>query len=279
VYNALSFNMEDYFSGPSYQGQLSDVERHHLAGRLEFSMDAILEQLENQGVRATFFVTGDVARQYGRLIRSISESNHEVSAGLMRYQHLVELSPAEFQKQLQQSKTLLEDIIGRRVVGFRASAFSMVRQTLWALDIIAELGFDYDSSVFPVAHEQFGIDDADPHLHYASDLEEKGILEFPPLTACFLNFRFPIGGSPYMRFIPTSWVVSFIHRSNRNGRPALISFNTWEFDSAQPRLLLPWAVRISRYFNLNRTKEKLGYLLKRHQFAPICEVIRTCQIK
>jgi polysaccharide deacetylase family protein (PEP-CTERM system associated) len=271
--NALSFNLEDYADSPHARGHVPEALRRAAEPRLSGAVAEVLRRLERQRTHATFFVRGDQALQHPALVRGIAAAGHEVAAQLMTAARLADLSPEEFGRQLQQCKTLLEDVAGQRIVGFRAPDFSLTRETLWALDEVVRRGFEYDSSIFPVHHETFGIPDAPPHLHQAAALEGARIVEFPPLTVGPRRHRLPLGGSPYLRFVPAPWVAQFIRRRNRAAQPALLCFHTWEFDGAQPRLPLPPRPRALQYHNLSRTAHKLEYLLKRLAFAPLREVI------
>lgn len=277
LYNALTFNLQDYFHCPASAGPLADLQRRQWPPRLEQTLEYICRELDHRQVRATFFVTGQLAQQHHHLVRRLAQDGHEIASQAMTHQSLLQTSPEQFQQQLQKSKTILEDIIRQPVLGFRAADFSLAPSTLWALDIINRLGFEYDSSIFPVSHELFGIPDASPLLHYATGLEGARIVEFPPLTAALWRHRLPVGAAPYLRFIPAPWVCQLIRRRNRIGHAALVSFNTCEFDPRQPRLALPLGSRLIKYYNLSRTMSKLKYLLEHYPFAPAATAVKESE--
>ena len=255
-------------------GCLGAGPRVRLAARAGVGVEKVLEELERAGARATFFVTGRLGQEQPEVVRRIAEAGHEVGAQTLTPGALVEVSPENFQKQLQQTKAILEDVAGARVTGFRAPDFSMVRETLWALEVVIRLGFEYDSSIMPVHHEDFGVPEARPRVHWARSLEGQTIAEAPPLTVGRKEHRIPLGACPYLRFWPAGLVRQVIRRENRRGEAAVLSFNTWEFDPGQERLEMPLGARVVQYYNLSRTKHKLRFFLKHEEWGTIGEVVK-----
>ncbi len=270
--NALSFNVESCFDALAV-APLSQAAARPADDRIELGLSAVEALLAQFNIRATFFVSGETARSHPAWIRRLSDKGHEIAAQLMTLRRLVDIPPEQFRKELQQCKTLLEDLTGRSVRGFRAPYFSMTRQTFWTLDDVVRLGFDYDAGIIPIRHEDFGIPEMQPNLHPLATLEHQHIMELPPLSIGWTNHRFPLGMSPYLRFVPAGWICFFIRRRNRVGFPALISFNTWEFDIAQPRQPIPRFKRAIHYYNLHGISQKLKYLCRHCHFAPIAQVI------
>ena len=158
-----------------------------------FAAENVLALLANYHISVTFFVSGQNARRYPELIKRIAEAGHEIASAGMDDTPMIRQSAEDFQKQLRQSKIILEDLTSQQIVGFRAPHFTIIRETLWALDIIARLGFEYDSSIFPIRHEYFGIPDAPRHMHELKGLEGASLVELPPLTAMLAGQR-PAGG-------------------------------------------------------------------------------------
>lgn len=270
--NGLSFNLEDYVDSYAARTLLSEQARIDQPRRIEKGVLWVLDALRETRTHATFFVPGCVAEGYPDLIRRISEAGHEIAAHPMNSDPLSSISPDQFEKQLQQSKRLIEDVSGQRVVGFRAPDFSLMTETLWVLDILIQLGFEYDSSIIPVRHEAFGIPTARPGIHHKRTLEGKQILEFPPLTVG-KRHRFPVGACPYLRFYPARWVHQLIRKRNRQGEPILLSFHTWEFDPHQPQLPLSRRSRWMQTWNLRGARLKLNYYLRHRKWTTLRETI------
>ncbi|MBN2211580.1 MAG: polysaccharide deacetylase family protein [Sedimentisphaerales bacterium] len=270
--NALSFNVESYgdalAAAPHSPNAVCPSD-----DRIEYGLSIVRELLERYNTQATFFFSGEIARRHPEWVRRLSKEGHEIAAQLMTFRRLVDIPPEHFRGELQQCKTLLEDLIDRPVRGFRAPYFSMIRQTFWTLDEIVHLGFNYDASIIPVRHGDFGIPEVLPNIHKLTTLEHQHITEVPPLTIGWTGHRFPLGTTPYLRLIPSGWTWLFIRRRNRAGFPTLINFNTWEFDPAQPRLTLPWLKRAFHYYNLSGTIRKLKYLCRHVHFAPIAQFV------
>jgi polysaccharide deacetylase family protein (PEP-CTERM system associated) len=226
---------------------------------------AILGQF---GVRGTFFILGWVAERYPQLVRDIAACGHEIACHGFSHRLVYEQSPEEFYEETRRAKNLLEDISGSAVHGYRAASYSIVRKSLWALDILADLGFVYDSSIFPVRHDRYGIPDAERVPHRMSTPKGKSIVEWPLATARILGMRLPVAGGGYFRLLPyrlSRWGLASINR--REMRPFIFYLHPWEIDPAQPRVSATWLSRFRHYTNLEKCEERLRRLLSEFRFG------------
>ncbi len=268
VRNALTVDVEDYFHVAALA---SNIHRDSWASRESRVVDntqkllAIFEQFD---VRGTFFVLGWVAEKYPQLVRDIAASGHEIACHGFSHRLVYEQSPKEFYEETLRAKDLLEDITGSGVDGYRAASYSIVRESLWALDILVELGFAYDSSIFPVRHDRYGIPNAERGPHRMSTPKGKSIVEWPLATAKIWGCRLPVAGGGYFRLLPywlSRWGLTSINR--RELRPFVFYLHPWEIDPAQPRVSASWLSRFRHYTNLGKCEERLRRLLGEFQFG------------
>ena len=273
----LSFDVEEFFQ---VEGAARCVDRGDwasFASRLDEPVGRILDLLAERAVRATFFVLGWVARQRGELVRRIAAAGHEVASHGMSHHMLARLGAETFRRELRDSRQILQDLCGQEIVGFRAPTFSITHETSWALDVLIEEGWQYDSSVFPVRHDRYGVPDAPtgPHWARAGRLRrtppvasgEGRILELPPLTRRVLGGNWPVGGGGYLRLLPLWVLKGALAAAQRRGQPAMIYLHPWELDPDQPVLKMgrvgTWRHRV----NLRHTHDKLRRLLTAFRFT------------
>jgi len=219
-------------------------------------------------VRATFFVLGWVAERYPQLVRDIAARGHEIACHGFSHRLVYEQSPEEFREETSRTKDLLEDITGSAVLGYRAASYSIVHESLWALDILVELGFLYDSSIFPVHHDRYGIPSAERFPHRLATPNGNSIVEWPLATAKILGCRLPVAGGGYFRLLPywlSQWGLASINR--RELRPFIFYLHPWEIDPAQPRVHARWLSRFRHYTNLGKCEERLRRLLGEFRFG------------
>jgi len=268
VSNALTVDVEDYFHVAALAPCISRDSWTSRESRVVGNTRNLLAIFEQFGVRGTFFVLGWVAEQYPQLIREIAARGHEIGCHGFSHRLVYEQSPEEFYEETRHAKNLLEDITGSAVLGYRAASYSIVRESLWALDILVELGFVYDSSIFPVHHDRYGIPDAERIPHRLSTPNKKIIVEWPLSTAKVFGFSLPVSGGGYFRLFPywlTSWGLASINR--REQRPFIFYLHPWEIDPAQPRVAASWLSRFRHYTNLGKCEERLRRLLGEFQFG------------
>jgi len=270
VTHMMSFDVEEYFQAEAAaRGGLrrEDWSRHPM--RLGPSVERILELLGQHGASATFFVLGWIAQNEPDVVKRIAAAGHEIASHGMNHQMITRLSPGQFRQDLLDSRNVLEDLALRPVVGYRAPTFSITHKTAWALDTLAECGFVYDSSVFPVRHDRYGVPDAPRWAHMAKGPGGGSILEIPPLTRRCLGANIPVGGGGYLRLLPVRILVSSLKNADRLGRPGMIYLHPWELDPGQPTLPMSALSRFRHRVNLSRTENKLARLLGEFRFSDV----------
>jgi polysaccharide deacetylase family protein (PEP-CTERM system associated) len=228
----------------------------------------LLSLFEQFDVKGTFFVLGWVAEQYPRLVKDIAAGGHEIACHGFSHRLVYEQSPEEFYEETLRSKKLLEDITGTGVSGYRAASYSVVRESLWALDILVELGFIYDSSIFPVHHDRYGIPNAERAPHRLSTPKGKSIVEWPLATASIFGLRLPVAGGGYFRLLPywlSHWGLASINR--REQQPFIFYLHPWEIDPEQPRVSASWFSQFRHYTNLGKCEARLQRLLGEFRFG------------
>jgi polysaccharide deacetylase family protein (PEP-CTERM system associated) len=268
VPNALTVDVEDYFHvaalAPNIHRDSWTSRELRVVGNTQ-KLLAIFEQFD---VRGTFFVLGWVAERYPQLVRDIAARGHEIACHGFSHHLVYEQSPEEFYAETLRAKNLLEDITGSAVLGYRAASYSIVRESLWALDILVELGFLYDSSIFPVHHDRYGIPNAERVPHRMSTPNEQSIVEWPLATAKIFGCSLPVAGGGYFRLLPywlSRWGLASINRGEL--RPFIFYLHPWEIDPAQPRVSASWLSRFRHYRNLGKCEERLRRLLGDFRFG------------
>ena len=266
--NYLTVDVEDYFQVAAFENNVSANEWDQYECRVEANTHAILDLFAANQVKATFFIVGWIAERYPDLILEIDSQGHEIGCHSYWHKKIYDLTPEQFKEDTRKAKEILEQIIGKPIQGYRAPSYSITRKSLWALDILADLGFRYDSSIFPVYHDNYGIPDA-PRFPYR--LEEQGMMEFPISTVRFPPLNLPIAGGGYFRFLPYWLTRLALQRVNRKEKqPYIFYFHPWEIDPDQPRMQgASCKSRFRHYLNLGRTIGRLQRLLNDFSFRPI----------
>jgi polysaccharide deacetylase family protein (PEP-CTERM system associated) len=241
--------------------------------------ERLLALFDRHGVRGTFFILGWVAEHFPALVQRIDRAGHEVASHSYWHRLIYELTPEQFAIDLQQSCDVLEQLTGRKVTGYRAPSFSITARSLWALPILAEQGIQYDSSIFPVVHDRYGMPLAPRFVNRLNEVEPD-IWEFPPSTARIAGRNLPVGGGGYFRLYPLSWTVSCLRTINAlHKRPFMFYVHPWEVDPHQPRVAASGAISRWRHcVNLHTTERKLQSLLKHFRFGTMSESIAADQL-
>lgn len=253
--------------------QFSDerAERYEV----ERNLDAILELLDEVGVRATFFFVGTVARRTPRLVSNVSRLGHEVGSHSYEHLRVFGVGRDEFRERLRESMHMLEDLAGAAVHGFRAPDFSITRASLWALEVLKDLGFSYDSSVYPFGfHDVYGIDGARPTIHVLPN----GLVEFPLPTVSMWGRRLPFGGGGYFRLYPLRLTEALIRATNKAGDPCMLYIHPYEIGPVVPQVPVPATRRFRHYANIRRVRPRLRRLLDGFRFAPAIDVLREREL-
>jgi polysaccharide deacetylase family protein (PEP-CTERM system associated) len=275
VTNALTVDVEDYFHVSAFAG---DVPRHQwdmLESRVVRNTECLLDILGEAGVTGTFFVLGWVAERFPSLVRRIHSCGHEIASHSYAHELVYEQSPDEFRADLRRASRVIEDLTGTAVRGYRAPSFSVTNKSLWALDVLLEEGYTFDSSIYPVRHDRYGIPDF-PRLPHRVVRPAGRILELPASTVRRFGVNLPVGGGGYFRQFPYMWTSAGIRSINEQERqPAIFYLHPWELDPDQPRINGSALSRFRHYRNLDRTEGRLRRLLSDFRFSPIADVIRT----
>jgi len=276
ICNALSIDVEDYFQVSALAPHIARSDWDRIPCRVERNVDTILGLLAAAGSQATFFTLGWIAERYPGLVRRIVAAGHELASHGYSHQRATEQSRAEFLADICRAKALLEDLAGIEVKGYRAPSFSIGSGNLWAFDCIAEAGYRYSSSVYPIRHDHYGMPDA-PRFAYRP---HGALLEIPLTTARFLNRNVPAGGGGYFRLMPYALSRSLIRRVNRTEhRAAVFYLHPWELDPGQPRVAgTSLKTRLRHYLNLHRTESRLRRLLGDFKWGRIDRTFLDAQI-
>jgi polysaccharide deacetylase family protein (PEP-CTERM system associated) len=260
VVNALSIDVEDYFQVSAFERHIAREHWDRAPCRVERNVHCILQILADADTRATFFTLGWIAERYPQLVKCIVDAGHELASHGYAHQRASALDAPALEDDLIRAKSILEDLSGIPVKGYRAPSFSIGRGNLWAFDCIAAAGYRYSSSVYPVRHDHYGMPDA-PRFAYEP---RTGLLEVPITTLRLLRINLPAGGGGYFRLLPYAMSRWLIDRVNRyDGEPAVFYFHPWELDPGQPRVRgVSAKTRVRHYLNLARTEQRLKRLLK-----------------
>lgn len=274
----LTFDLEEHHRIESAAALLSHPAwRARYGQRMEDATRWLLDQLAEHSVLATFFVVAELGRDHPGLMRALADAGHEVASHGWDHRRLHHLTPLAFREDLQKSRDVLEQLTGRAVVGYRAPTFSVVRETSWAIDILAEEGWKYDSSIFPVRHDRYGVPDA-PRGPFVVHGSHGRVLELPPATLGLGALRVPTGGGGYFRLLPTWLLERSLGQAAENEPPvATLYFHPWEFDPDQPRLPLRRVSRWRTYAGIFRTRPRLSRLLASRPFVRAIDVAQSLQ--
>jgi polysaccharide deacetylase family protein (PEP-CTERM system associated) len=271
--NALTIDLEDYFHVSAYAGKVRMEEWDSYPSRVEQNTDRLLEVLAEQHCLATFFVLGWVAEKKPKVVARVAAAGHEIACHSMLHRRMFDLTPREFREDTRRAKAIIEETTGKQVVGYRAPSFSLTKQSFWALDILVEEGFQYDSSIFPVEHPSYGIPDA-PRTPYWINTASGPILEFPMPTLAIGSMRSPIGGGAYLRLLPYPFTLWSIRHLNRHENfPVCVYIHPWELDPCQPRMGGNLSARARHYFGLQGTENKLRKLVRDVEFCPLAGLV------
>lgn len=277
IMNALTVDVEDYFQVQAFADAVSPRDWDGFESRVESNTDRVLNLMAERGLQGTFFVLGWEARRRPGMVRRIVGEGHELACHGYGHQLIYRIGRMAFREDVRRAKSLLEDISGKQVSGYRAPSYSITAKSLWALEILAEEGFRYDSSIVPARHDVYGLPGA-PRFPYRIRCEAGELTEFPPTTMRVgfgpLAATLPVGGGGYLRLYPralTRWGLEAINK--REKQPFSVYIHPWELDPHQPRLSGSRRSRFRHYHNLHRTEHNLGHLLENFRFGPMGRVI------
>jgi len=274
IANALTVDVEDYYQVAAFSNiiEYSNWDKHE--SRVEKNTFHTLELFSEAGVKATFFVLGWVAARHPIIVREIIAQGHEIACHGYSHRLIYQQDPTEFKRETLESKHLLEDQAQKAVLGYRAASYSITKKSLWALDILHECGFVYDSSIFPIRHDRYGIPGAEPAPHKKITPKGAELIEFPVTTLDLRVGTLPLGGGGYFRLFPywlTRAGLKWIN--DRRCAPFIFYLHPWELDVDQPRLDGTWFSRFRHYNNLDRCETRLKALLADFRFQPARDVL------
>jgi polysaccharide deacetylase family protein (PEP-CTERM system associated) len=272
--NAFTVDVEDYFHVAALAEAIPRESWPMRESRVAANTERLLALLAERGVRATFFVLGWVAERSPELVRRIAAADHEIACHGFSHQLIYRQAREEFREETTRAKRFLEDLIGAAVLGYRAASFSVTRESLWALDTLIDLGFSYDSSIFPIRHDRYGLPGATPEPHRLSAPSGRTLVEFPMSAARFLGLQVPVSGGGYFRILPY-WVTraGLKQINERTGRPFTFYLHPWELDPGQPRFRVSALSRFRHYTNLGRCEARLRRVLTEFEFTSMSEAL------
>ncbi len=278
ITNALSFDVEDYFQVSAFEKMIDRNDWESLEHRVEANTERLLSILSDSGVKATFFVLGWVAERYPRVVRQMIAEGHELASHGYGHQRVRDLSAEQFRQDLVRAKGILEDVGGREILGYRAPSYSIGKENLWALEVLAETGHSYSSSIYPVRHDHYGFPEA-PRFAFRD--EQTGLIEIPITTVKLLFRSRPAGGGGFFRFYPyalTRWMIERVNESD--AQSTVFYLHPWELDAGQPRQTnISLKTRFRHYLNLDKTEGRLKRLLTDFSWGRVDDVfLRDNQI-
>src|SRR2546422_6567246 len=271
--HALSIDVEDWFHPEALRGVVRREDWERLEPRAGRNVERLLRLLDGAQVRATFFVLGWVAENEPRLVPRLAAEGHEVASHGWAHDMITRQEAHEFEADLCRSLEVLRAQSGQPVVGYRAPSFSIVRGTLWALDVLLESGMTYDSSIFPVRHDRYGIPGAPREPYRVARRGERELWELPPVTMRCLGRNLPAAGGGYLRLMPYSLSALALRRLGSEGRPGVVYTHPWEYDPEQPRLPLSRPRAGRHYARIRGAGAKLPRLLRAFSFTTCREVL------
>jgi len=264
---ALSFDIEDWFTVRNMRDSLNNQDWNDLEFRVDIGLNFILDELAKRNIKATFFVLGWVAEKAPHLIQKIAQFGHEIGTHGYSHTPIDLLTPDEFKADLQKSIEVIESITNTKVKGFRAPSFSVTKNTLWALDIIRDLGLTYDSSIFSTLHPDYGINNFPTQV-----TELKDIIEVPMKKGRFYGLKLPFCGGGYFRMLPYFIIKKSMKQTIKN-ESFVMYFHPWEFDDQQPRVKMPALKKFRHYVGLKSNRQKFIKMLDEFQFTTVDDLI------
>lgn len=277
VINAMSIDVEDYFHVSVFDGLVPRSRWDQMESRVHRNTMRLLEIFAEFGVRSTFFVLGWVGERHRDLVATIATAGHEIASHGYAHRLIYDQTLGAFRDDVRRAKGILEDACGRPVVGYRAPSYSITPRSLWALDVLAEEGYQYDSSIFPIRHDRYGIP-VSAREPYRIDRGSFSLIEVPGSTTRLGPLNLPVAGGGYFRLLPYWWTRWGIARVNRlERRPAVFYLHPWEIDPGQPRLHAGRLGRFRHYRNLDQTEARLRQLLTDFRFDAVDAVVASAR--
>ena len=265
--NIMSVDVEDYFHAEAFSDIVARSNWDSYPSRVERNTKKLLELFALHQIEATFFILGWVAERFPHLVSEIADAGHEIACHSYWHRLIFKLERKEFREDTRRAKDVIEQAAGRQVYGYRAPTYSIVADSLWALEILSELEFTYDSSIFPIRHDTYGIPDA-PRFPFRINTAGGVLTEYPITTFRFWgNRNWPVGGGGYLRILPWWYTETGVKRTQQEGLPLIVYVHPWEIDPDQPRMRGRLRSRFRQYTNLSRTYGRLDKMLRELSFT------------
>lgn len=276
VKHLFTVDVEEYFQVNAFEDVAPRDRWDSFPSRVRASLDLVFDLLATHDVRGTFFTLGWIASRHPDLVRAIADAGHEVASHGWWHRRVTTLDPEQFRQDVRDSKALLEQVSGSRVLGFRAPSFSIIPGYEWALEILAEEGYAYDSSIFPIRRPGYGYPGAAvrPHSHRLAAGE---LHEFPLATTTIAGVRVPAAGGGYLRQLPFALIRRAFREHDDAGVPGVFYIHPWELDPEQPRLEVSRLTRARHYRGLDRTRSLVARLLDEFRFTSIAAHLEETQ--
>ena len=269
-FNALTVDVEEHFHASAFTELVPCEAWDRQPSRVEQNTKKVLELFAEFDLRGTFFVLGWVAKRYPALVREIQGAGHDLGCHSYAHRLIYRLSPQEFRDDTQRAKAAIEDAAGAAVQTYRAPTFSITNRSLWALEILLELGFTVDSSIFPTRNHLYGIPDA-PHQPFRIRIQGSDLMEFPLPALKIGSWGVPVTGGVYLRLLPYGLQLLGLNRMATRAEPIVLYFHPWELDPDQPRLARALGPRFYHYVGLDRTEIRLRRLFNNLSFGKLPE--------
>jgi len=266
--HVFSIDVEDYFQVYAFDRYVDRASWDSYPSRVERNTNILLDLLARHGHTGTFFTLGWVAQRFPHLIRAIAESGHEVASHGWWHRKVTSMSPTEFREDIRASKDILEQISGHPVLGFRAPSFSITPGVEWAFDVLLEVGYRYDSSLFPIKRMNYGYPKTPPIPHMIHR-DAGDLMEFPLTTTRIGGRQIPAAGGGYFRHFPYGITRRAFREHTQAGLPGMFYIHPWEIDEEQPRIASPFLTRVRHYRNIGKTLSRLELLMAEFRFTSV----------
>lgn len=272
--NAFTVDVEDYFQVEAFSDVISRKKWSSFESRVVNNTYNILDLMSESDVNGTFFVLGWVAKRYPEIVKEIISRGHEVASHGMSHKLIYKQSIDEFRNETIDSKKILEDIIQKDIIGYRAATYSITKKSLWALDVLIEAGYLYDSSIFPMKHDRYGISDACPVPHILETQSGGKITEFPITTLKMKYITLPVAGGGYFRLFPY-WLTRYgLNKLVKNSQNIVFYIHPWEIDHDQPRIKASKLSEFRHYNNIHKCRNRLKKLFGDFSFTTMEDVLK-----
>jgi len=278
VINAITVDVEDWYHVSVLRNIIPFSDWEKQESRIIPNLNKIIGIFDAFHVKGTFFILGWLAEKFPQIVEQIVEHGHEVGSHGYAHRIIFEHTPDEFKADLDKSITILEKISGKKIIYYRAPSYSITRDSLWAFEALVERGIQYDSSVFPIKHDLYGIKEIPRFPFYIKFVNGKQLIELPPSTMKVAGENVPISGGGYLRLFPFWFIQKGMRRINANSKPVIFYFHPWELDPDQPKLQMSHLSKFRHYSNLENTEKRIRALLENFTFSTLGDVIKATTI-